>query len=464
MAHNYDLGLALELLYSAAVAVNHHTPRSFWRNHMNIAILFCVANKFSGIGPPPNLRDLNTGYVLELLRREHQTTRTDLIRMSGLSKATMSTIVADMIQRGFAIETGKKQEGRGRSRVVLEFNPLARSVLGVQVEDDVSAIVLTDLNGREYNSTSRPVAGSGLQSMLTAVVDGATELSEVALSPIVGLGIGVPGNVDRLGRRIGVAVSHGWNDVPIADILEERLGLPVTAANRAKVAALGQVGHGQKDRPTDLIHLFLGRGVIAGIVIDGNLYFGRDGGAGDIGHVTVVNDGQLCGCGNRGCLHTVAGEQAILALARSRARAAGEASALYTLTDGNLARLTLPILAAAARDGDSAALSAVTEVGAQLGVVVANLVNTLNPEAVTLGGPGARLGQPLLNALQNVVHQRALTEASAKLDITVATHSEFSGAVGAATLWLTRAFANSTSLTLMNDPEPESLDQTADGT
>lgn len=401
-----------------------------------------------------NARTVNVGTLLDLLRRRRRTTRTELIRLSGLSKATVSVIVAELIEQGFAGAAGKQHGNRGRSRELLEFNPRARSVLGAQIGDDVCAAVLTDLDARPYADTRVHIGSTEPDRVVDAVVAAVTELRGAASSPILGLGVGTPGDVDRPGRRINLAVSHGWRDVPMADLLEERLGLPVVVANRAKVAALGQLGLDQRDPPTDLIYVFLGSGIIAGLVVDGQLCFGRDGGAGDIGHVTVQPDGALCGCGNRGCLYTVAGEQAILALARAKARDADPPGLLHALTDGRLGELRLATLAEAAAHEDATALAVLDEVGRWLGIVIANLVNTLNPEAVVLGGPGAQLGQPLLEPVRREVRQRALTEATRKLDLTLSRSGEESGATGAAALWINRTLTSAGPLMLLHPPTP----------
>lgn len=414
-----------------------------------------MANEYAVAVQPLGVREVNTGAVLELLKRRRQTTRTELIRLSGLSKATVSVIVADLLERGLAQAAGRQQEGRGRSRVVLEFNPMARSVLGAQIADDVCVVVLTDLDGRPYQSTTRRLRGTAPEIVMDALIDGISELRHAAASAVLGLGVGTPGVVDRAGRHIRMAVSHGWRNVAVADLLEERLGLPVVVANRAKVAALGQLRRDQDDGPTDLIYVFLGKGVIAGLVIDGQLYFGRDGWAGDIGHLTVQPDGVLCGCGNRGCLYTVAGEQAILALARSHARHAGPSTVLHTLTEGRLAELTLPLLAEAAHRADGAALATLDEVGTCLGIVIANLVNVLNPDVVVLGGPSTCLGEPLVDVIRREMHRRALTEATHKLDVTISQAGDESGATGAAILWISRALAVSTPLRLLGDHRPQ---------
>lgn len=385
------------------------------------------------------VREANTLAVLDIFRAQRQTTRTELQRLAGLSKGTISEIVDDLLGQGLVQEVGKYQEGRGRSRVLLAFDPRACLVLGAQIQDEACDAVLADLDARPLRRVSRPISGTDPEVLLGAVQDAVAELSEAAAAPILGLGLGAPGSVDPGGRRVTISVSHGWRDLPVADLLESRLGLPVVAANRAKVAALGEIWHGHGKGVANLVYVFMGTGLVAGIVIDGMLFFGSDGGAGEIGHLTVEPDGPICGCGNRGCLHTIASEGAILRLARAKAREADPPSSLSEMADGALGRLKFDQLLDAVGRRDAAALSTVQEVGQSLGIVVANLVNTLNPEMVIVGGPTARLGDALLEPLRTEVRRRALGDLVARLQIHMTSLDEDAGAIGAAALFLERS-------------------------
>lgn len=397
--------------------------------------------------PPTGVRGVNLHAVVEIVRRRPEVTRSDLIHLSGLSKATVSGIVGELLDREFVIESGKLSAGRGRRHDLLRFNPGARLVLGAQVEDDTCTVVLTDLDATVRHRTTRPIVGPDPELILDAVTDAAEELRAHATTPVLGAGIGAPGDVDRTGRRVAVAVSHGWKDLAIADRLEARLGLRVVAANRAKVAALGHLKREDRQQVDNLIYVFLGSGIVAGIVIDGRLYFGRDGAAGDIGHVTVQRDGTLCACGNHGCLHTVAAEDAILRLARAAARRPGTTGRLNELANGRLSELSLPMVAAAAARDDADIRAVLAEVGEHIGVVVANMVNTLSPDAVVIGGPSTRLGEHLLGPIRREIHQRTLPEVGAALDISESLDDGETGAAGAAVLYISQLRS-----VLNNDP------------
>lgn len=383
----------------------------------------------------PGVRRTNVDVILDLLQRQRRTTRTELTRLSGLSKATVSGIVDTLLEHGFTHEVGKFQAGRGRSRVVLEFDPTACSVLGAQLDDDVCTVVLTDLDGNVRRRAARPVHGTDPALFIDAVVDGVRELRDTADPPVLGMGVGAPGLVDPTGRTVTLSVSHGWKDLAICDEFEARLGLPVIAANRAKVAALGEFRQIERGGRENLIYIFLGSGIVAGIVVNGTLYFGRDGGAGEIGHLTVLPGGPPCGCGNSGCLHTVASEGAILGLARARAREMG-ASCLYELADGRMEQLTLDMMGEAVRRHDAAAIATLEEVGTHLGLVVANLINTLNPQAIVIGGPTARLGDALIEPIRREARRRALEDLLRDVEIVPSTLTDEVSAVGAAVLFL----------------------------
>jgi glucokinase-like ROK family protein len=376
------------------------------------------------------------GTIVRLLRESRQTTRTELAARSGLSKATVSEIAAALLDEGLIREVGKFQAGRGRSRVLLEFEPLARLVLGAQLDDTSCTVVLADLRAEPRRRVVRPVVGTSPAHFIDALCAGVEELRPEAETPILGLGVGVPASVDPAGRRVTVSVPYGWKDVPFAEQVEARVGLPVLIANRAKVAALGELWQGANPGVDDFVYVFVGSGIVAGIVANGSLYFGTAGGAGELGHVTVVPDGPACGCGNNGCLHTLASESAIIRAVRSRARQLDRRTLLTELTGGTLGEITLELLLDAAEKGDEVVLETLQEAGTYLGLAIANVVNLLNPRIVVIGGPVARFGEPLLTAIRREVRRRALWDSLANVDIVLSTLVDEEGAVGAAALFL----------------------------
>jgi glucokinase-like ROK family protein len=382
------------------------------------------------------LKHLNRDVVFRLLREHQQTTRTDLVRLSGLSKATVSEIVETFQREGFIREVGKQQPARGRSQVILEFDPMARLVLGAQLVGSTCTVVLADLTAQLRHRSSRPMRGTAPEDFVEAICAGVEELRPLADVPILGVGVGTPTSVDPAGRRVTLSVPYGWRDVPLADLIEDRLALPTLIANRAKVAALGEVWQGAHDETDNLLYVYVGNGIMAGLVLNGSLYFGSSGTAGELGHMTVLPDGPLCGCGNRGCLHTLSSESAIVHRARSRVREAEGPTYMADRTDGVLGEITLPLVLEAAAAGDRVALETLTEAATYLGIALANVINLVNPSIVVVGGPTASIGETFLEPVRHEVRRRALGDSLHDLAIVPSVLGDDAGAIGAAALVL----------------------------
>src|SRR5690625_251607 len=376
-----------------------------------------------------SIRAVNTARVLATIREQGPISRSELIQHSGLSKATVSVIVADLLERDAVRETGKSQPSRGRSRILLEFNSAAMTVIGVQLADDHCQFVRTDLAGRIQNSHEITLDLTDASKVPAALTRGIRKLTKRPGGTVLGVGIGVPGLEDETGRHVTVALSHDWHDVDLAEELEKSLGMPVTLANRAKVAALGQLaslannsepvrseadGEGQPRSAQDLVYLYLGSGVVAGIAINGRLHFGHDGTAGDLGHVMVDPRGPQCTCGTHGCLQVLVGTSAIVADA--------EADSWEQVVRD-------------VREGSANALQAVQRAGGHLGLPLAHMMAAVGPSVIAVGGPTAQLGTPLLEVIEAAIRQAAPTAGPVELVLA----DDSAPPRGAAMLWLQRA-------------------------
>jgi len=377
--------------------------------------------------------------LFELLRETPETTRTDLVRRSGLSKATVSETIAELMSHGFLSEIGKRQPGRGRSQVVLAFEPGTRLVIGAQFTEHGCHAALCDLRAGPLAFAERPLNGNDPQHFVDSMVECVEELLPQAEAPVLGMGVGVPGLVDPSGRNVVISVPHGWKDVPICDMLEARLGLPVVVANRAKAAALGEYWQGvfpdEADR-SQLVYVFVGSGIVSGFVFDGQLHMGHSGSAGELGHITVLPDGPQCGCGNHGCLYMLSSESAIIRSVRGRLRQVAQSPLHDALPGQSLGALSLDMLLDAAVRGDEVVLGAVREAGTYLAIAIANVINLMNPSLVVVGGPVAEFGDPLIEAIMQEVRQRALWDALHGLTIVPSALGDTAGTVGAAAIFL----------------------------
>lgn len=382
-------------------------------------------------------RESSEGHLFELLRAHPTTTRTELVRLSGLSKATVSETISAMLARGLLAETGKSQAGRGRSQVLLQMQPGVRLVLGAQFTETGCHVVLADLLAGPVAWADRATAGSRPEDFVEALVDAVRELRGAATAPILGIGVGVPGLVSPTGREVTVSVPYGWRDVPICDMIERELGIPALATNRAKAAALGeywQGAHDHADRRNHLLYVHAGAGIIAGFLSEGRLYHGSGGAAGEIGHVTVQPDGLPCACGNRGCLYTVASESAIIRDVRARMRQVRPGDASPALAD--VGTVSLGELIEASVEGDTVVREVVAAAGTWIGLAIANAINMINPSMVVIGGPIAGFGNVLMDPVRDEIRQRALWDSMRDVAILASTLGENAGTIGAAALFL----------------------------
>lgn len=252
------------------------------------------------------------------------------------------------------------------------------------------------------------------------------EESGLGKHEICGLGIGFPGPLDaEKGIIYNPPNLSGWGNVPLKDILEEEFKLPVSVENDANAAALGEWWKGAGVGANSLICITLGTGVGGGIILDGNVLHGTSWMAGEIGHTTVIRDGLLCTCGNRGCLEAYASARGIIERAQI---ALSDDKASYE-AEG---KMDLERINKLASQGDEIMSNIIKETGVILGIAIANLANLLNPEVVVLFGGVTNLGDKLLKPVKEEVHNRAFKEATESLKIEISKLGDQSGVLGAA--------------------------------
>lgn len=391
------------------------------------------------VGQPELLKEINRTRALEILLQERVISRPELAKRTGLSRATIALLVDDLRSAGLVREQGLGDSGGGRPPMILEVNPQAALAVGARLRDYHWGVVLTDLDGRVLRRVDVPLVGLSPESAIRTLTQGVNEVTagieRERLLPAVGLG--TPGLVDMTDGVVHSAFDVGWFDVPIRAMAQAALGVPVYVANRSRVGALAELWVGSAHHVQNLIYIAIGTGIAAGVVIDGRLYGGTNSSAGELGHITILPDGPLCGCGNRGCLQALASDTAIANRAREQLRFAPD-SRILDLVEGHPERITARTVFAAATQGDGLALQVVEETARYLGIAVATLVNLFNPELIVLGGPVGQHGQVLLDPLRAEVKRRAMAYPLSAVRITTSTLGPDAGAIGAAVLVLQR--------------------------
>jgi predicted NBD/HSP70 family sugar kinase len=368
--------------------------------------------------------DLVPSAVLGLLGTRGPSSRTELARVLGVSPATLTHVTKDLIARGLLEELDLVPSQGGRPARLLGLVESAAAVVGVKVTADHVVVVEASLDGAVRRSNShpfRPRAEHGLDD-LVRIVRSAVEGSEARL---LGVGVGVPGSVDSLASGVVDAPTIGWSAVPVGPALRRALDVPVLVDNDVNTLAAAERLYGVGRELSSYVVVTIGRGIGCGLVVDGSVYRGAGGGAGELGHVPVLPDGPLCGCGSRGCLEGYVGEAALV-------RAAGEQGVLGP-------RGTARGLLKAARAGDERAAAIYREAGDLLGRALTGVVHLLDPETVVVLGEGIDAWQFWQPGFDAALH-RYLMPGRRALPVVVETWTEDSWALGAGSLVLSTPF------------------------
>lgn len=387
-------------------------------------------------GKQPNR--YNRRLVLDHIRQRTHLSRSDLVRLTGLSKATVSAIVAELIEHGLVQETGSQNSQVGRPRVSLSLVPDANFALGAEVTTEECRVVLTNLQAEPIKHIAYPIGTSDLsvKTLLDLLEACVTQVTEgVDPARILALGVCIPGIVDSAAGVVTLSVILPWKDVPLAEELRQRFPFPIGVFSRGNAATWGERWYGAGRDIENLLYVRVGTGIVSGLVLHGQPYLGRNYGAGELGHMTVQPEGALCRCGNQGCLATVATAEALLNRVRQLLRNDTD-NPLWATLHHNFDQLTLADVVTAAHAENLVAQQALAEVGRWLGVALASVINLLNLEMIVVGGPMALAGDYLLGPLQTELAQRALPTHLANLPVTASLLKEDAPAVGAASLVL----------------------------
>ncbi len=352
---------------------------------------------------PEHARAHNRALVLQHLFHEGPTSRADLARATSLTRVTISDLVNVLLAEGLVEELGV-QPGRrvGKPAILVGMRTDAYQIVAVDLSDDavMRGAVLT-LTGEAVVRRSLAVEGRSGDDLVDLLTRFARGLLSAASRPVIGIGVGSPGIIDPSGRVVE-APNRAWFDLPLAGMLTDRLGLPVQVANDANTAALGEYTYG--GAAGSMLVLTIGQGVGAGIMVDGARVHGAGDAAGELGHVTVVDGGEPCACGRRGCLETV---------------------------------LSVPALRKAVAGLDTEEADAVlAAAGRVLGTTLAPVVSALNLAEVLLSGPAELVDGALRQAATDTLRTRTMPAVAASLRLRMATLDEDVVLAGAAVLVL----------------------------
>ncbi len=348
----------------------------------------------------------NSRLVFTTIYNARQISRADIVRATDLTATTVSNVVADLIQNDLVEEGGSQASPRGKPPTLLRVNEDAHHLICLDLAKSSYQGAVVNLRGEILHQRSIPLNNRGGEPALSVAFELIDDLLSCASRPLLGIGVGAPGIIDPELGIVHRAVNFGWYELPLRDLLRDRFRLPVHAASASHAAVLAEYTFGQRRNVSDLVVVKVGYDVGAGIILNGQLFLGHGFGAGEIGHVTVVDNGERCMCGNYGCLETVCSSRAIVKRAQVIARHNPDSPLLrFAATPADL---DIRAVLRAYECGETALQPVVAEVGHYLGIAIANLVGVLSVPYVLVAGSVSNFGQPLLDAISEEMNTRSL--------------------------------------------------------
>lgn len=366
----------------------------------------------------------STGEVLALIRHGRARTRGELASLTGMSRTTLAQRIEALLALGYVYEAGEAPSSGGRPPQTLAFNNAAGVVLVADLGATHSRLAVADLGGGILAETTGDLAiAEGPDVVLAWVLERFADLlAEVARSSadVRGVGVGLPGPVEySAGRAVSPPIMPGWDGVEVPGRLQSTYPVPVLVDNDVNIMALGEYWTTWQHRVDDLLFVKVGTGIGSGIVANGDIYRGRHGAAGDMGHIQVASaTDALCRCGNTGCLEAVAGGAA---LARE-------------LTEAGTPAADARAVAELAMAGDATANALVRSAGRRIGEVLAGAVNLLNPGAIVLGGDVALAANQLVAGVRERIYERSTVLATHDLRVERSELGDRAGITGAAVM------------------------------
>jgi len=362
------------------------------------------------------IKKMNQYIVLNCVQKYAPLSRAQISEKTGLNKATVSSLVTELIENHLVVEIGPGKSSGGRKPVMLLFNEKAGHAIGIDLGVNYIRGVLVDILGHVIIEYEQKLASQEKELAFTALVTAIDYLIENAPAStygIVGIGVGVPGIVDQDGTIL-FAPNMRWREVPLKQMLTEKYHLPVTIDNEANAGALGEQKYGAGKGIRNQLYISVGYGIGSGIILNKELYKGASGFSGEIGHLSIDYNGKACSCGNLGCWELYASEIALL-----------KEAAQYGYEH-------LDELIVAAEEDAPHIRELFRSIGHYLGIGIASIVNTLNPDSVLIGNQMSRAAEWILPAIEDSIKQRTLAFHGEDLQILFAELGKQSAVRGAA--------------------------------
>jgi N-acetylglucosamine repressor len=374
------------------------------------------------------IRSINRSTLLNTIKTQGEVSRAALALQTGLSPATVSAITGQLIAEGLVFEKATGDSTGGRPPIILAVNPRGGFVIGIKLMEGHAVGALTDLNATILAKDSIELADIQVDTSVDTLIKLVNRLvarSGIRKNQLMGLGIGLAGVVDFARGIVIRNPFFGWRNIPLRDLLEKRMRVPVYLDNDVNTLTLSEKWLNQGQPEENFIVITVGRGIGMGIVINGQLYRGKGGGAGELGHILVDPNGPLCDCGRRGCLESLINDKALVAEARRQVS--------QDITD-------LDDLIHRAKAGNAGAAEVLSRAGVLLGRQIANLVNVLDPKLIIISGEGIRMDEVFFSAVRSSFRDCVMTDLAEDAEIRINSWGDDIWALGAASLVIEEIF------------------------
>jgi N-acetylglucosamine repressor len=381
--------------------------------------------------------------ILEIIYREGSKSIPDLSKIIGMSTPTITRAVEVMVSEGLILDEGIGTSSGGRRPNLFGINPLSRFVVGIDISRYFVRLGIFDLHNKPASSIK--VFNEGLETkedilgFIQKEVSAYLKDSKIDENKVLGIGIALPGLIDI---RTGISYSYLHNDeTPAAALFEEYLKHPVYVEHDTRSMALGELAFGQAKGKQNVLCLNIGSGISVSMILNGQLYIGHSGFAGEFGHIQIEPGGELCYCGKIGCLETLASGTTMIRKAK-KGIAEGATSIISNLTNNDLTKINSDIILSAAQKGDQYAIGLLSEIGEHLGKGMAALIHLFNPELIIIGGELSRAGNYITDPIQQNLNKYTIAKIRKDTKISISELGENAGIMGTLALVMDKIFAN----------------------
>ncbi|KXK11984.1 MAG: NagC family transcriptional regulator [Chloroflexi bacterium OLB14] len=382
------------------------------------------------------VRETNLSSTLRLIHSLAPISRAQLAHLTGLNKSTVSSLVDELLQRKLVHEIGNNVGGAGRPATMIEVNPQVGKIIGVELGVDFISVAVTDFMGnilwRKREDANPNEEQEKIINQILLIVKEAMFFGKNKKQHFLGIGVTTPGTVNINDGVLIFAPNLHWRNVPFGKIFSEQTKLKVFLENDANAAAVAEHLFGAARQVQDFLFVFSGVGIGGGLFLNGKLYRGKNGYAGEIGHFPIMTEPSqtVCHCGNRGCWETYANQYSIIQRVRARLEVKRTSIIPKLMAEQN-SSLTIPLIKQAADAGDKEAIDSFAEAGLAMGQGFAGLINIFNPSKIILGGPLSVAGKYLLPNIIEAVKRHSMPEIGQQVEIVLSTFGPDASLMGA---------------------------------